>query len=254
MRFFLATLAVVFGSLSALAADDSWVDRNVVTRTANVKLTDSIDGKQVQFELNGLVQRVIEEKDGRLRIRDALRKGWVEKADFILSQDALKYYTDLIQADKKLGWAWFLRGNAWANQHDYDKAFADYSEAIRLNPQDAKAWRNRGHARFQKQEYDKAIADYRESIHLDPKNEWTWRNRGDAWLEKEEYEKAIADYNEVIRLDPKQPWFFCRRGDIWLAKRDYDKAISDYSNAIRIDSNYSLAFRRRKGLVFEAEF
>jgi tetratricopeptide (TPR) repeat protein len=54
-----------------------------------------------------------------------------------------------------------------------------------------------------KKEYDKAIADYDEAIRLDPKYAIAFNNRGSAWLIKKEYDKAIADYDEAIRLDPK---------------------------------------------------
>ena len=50
--------------------------------------------------------------------------------------------------------------------------------------------------------YDKAIADYGEAIRLDPKYAAAYNNRGIAWSAKSEYDMAIADYGEAIRLDP----------------------------------------------------
>ena len=55
-----------------------------------------------------------------------------------------------------------------------------------------------------KKEYDKAIADYTEAIRLDPKNARAYTNRGGLGRQ-EEYDKAIADFTEAIRLDPKMP-------------------------------------------------
>ena len=54
-----------------------------------------------------------------------------------------------------------------------------------------------------KGEYDKAIADYDEALKLDPKNALAYDSRGVAWYRKGEYDKAIADYGEAIKLDPK---------------------------------------------------
>ena len=76
---------------------------------------------------------------------------------------------------------------------------------IKQNPrrQDAHAaYHNRGKAWSEKGDYDKAIADYNEAIRLDPKFAIAYHNRGGAWGSKGDYDKAIADYNEVIRLDP----------------------------------------------------
>ena len=51
--------------------------------------------------------------------------------------------------------------------------------------------------------YDKAIADFTEAIRLDP----NWPRRittgAIAYGSKGDYDKAIADYTEAIRLDPK---------------------------------------------------
>ena len=142
------------------------------------------------------------------------------------------------------------RGIAWHAKKDYDKAIADYDEAIRLDPEvlprtctqhalhtisyssRTRTTRHmeeirQGHRRLQrgdparpevrrrllqpaaspgsdKKEYDKAIADYNEAIRLDPEGRRSpYYNRGYAWYDKKEYDKAIADYNEAIRLDPR---------------------------------------------------
>ena len=63
-----------------------------------------------------------------------------------------------------------------------------------------------------KGEYDKAIADYNEAIRLDPLDAHAYYRRGVAWTLKDEYDKAIADYTEAIRLDPKDADNYHQRG------------------------------------------
>ena len=72
---------------------------------------------------------------------------------------------------------------AWPTRSkgDYDKAIADFTEAIRLNPKIAKAYNNRGLAYENKGDYDKAIADCTEAIRLDPKFAEAYHNRGAAY-------------------------------------------------------------------------
>ena len=60
-------------------------------------------------------------------------------------------------------------GDIHFRRGEYDKAIADYTEAIRLNPKDAEERCNRGSVRYAKGEYDKAIADCTEAIRLDPR-------------------------------------------------------------------------------------
>jgi tetratricopeptide (TPR) repeat protein len=64
---------------------------------------------------------------------------------------------------------------------EYDKAIADYTEAIRLNPNDAHAFYNRGLARAKKNELNEAIEDYTKAIRLDPSAS-RYTNRGSVWV------------------------------------------------------------------------
>ena len=76
-----------------------------------------------------------------------------------------------------------------------------------------RAFCNRGIAYGHKGEYDKAIADFTEAIRLEPETiSRRIEYRGDAYAEKGEHDKAIADFTEVIRLDPKFAEAYCNRG------------------------------------------
>ena len=48
--------------------------------------------------------------------------------------------------------------------------------------------------------YDKAIADFSEAIRLDPRNPNHYTNRGRAWASKGDQGKANADFKEAKRL------------------------------------------------------
>ena len=61
---------------------------------------------------------------------------------------------------------------------NYDKAIADYSEALKLDPKCTKALFGRGTARYYRGEYDEAIADYSEDLKIDPKDALAYFSRG----------------------------------------------------------------------------
>jgi lipoprotein NlpI len=147
------------------------------------------------------------------------------------------------------------RGLAWSDKKDYDRAIADYTEAIRLNPQDAQAFYNRGVAWHFKKDYDRAIADYTEAIRLNPQLVKVFNDRGVAWSDKKNYDRAIADYTEAIRLNPYLTKVFYDRGNAWSHKKNYDRAIADYTEAIRLKPQYAYAFHNR-GLAqfYQARF
>src|SRR5262245_3020340 len=118
--------------------------------------------------------------------------------------------------------AYNSRGIAWRRKGNYDRAIADYTEAIRLDPKYVLAYNNRCFAWYLKKDYDRAIADCNEAIRLDPKHAQAYNNRGIVWHEKGDLDRAFADFNEAIRLDPKIAEPHNNRGIIWRKKQQYD--------------------------------
>ena len=137
------------------------------------------------------------------------------------------------------------RGKAYNHKGDYDRAIADFDEAIRLDPKYVFAYNNRGNAYRYRDDYDGAIVDYDEAIRLDPKYETGYNNRGNAYYHKGDYDRAIADFDEAIRLDPKSAVNYMNRGNPYQAKGDYDRAIANYDEAIRLDSKFAYAYINR---------
>jgi len=131
--------------------------------------------------------------------------------------------------------AGYNRGNAYYAKGDYDRAIADYTEAIWLDPTSALVFNNRGKAYLGKGDLDRAIADYDEAIRLDPQSVNPFNNRGKAYLGKGDYGRAIVDYTEVIRLDPKNADGYRLRGVAYLYSGDVAMALADVSRASEVD-------------------
>ena len=77
-----------------------------------------------------------------------------------------------------LATAYDLRGQAYENKGDHDRAIADFNKSLELNPNKAAPYVNRGRAYSGKGDYDPAIADYDRAVQLDPKDAWIYDNRG----------------------------------------------------------------------------
>jgi hypothetical protein len=102
-------------------------------------------------------------------------------------------------------------GKACYDQKDYDRAIADYTEAIRMKPGYAPAYVGRGNAYRAKGDYDRAIADFTQEIGLDPHSSlyaetyrgYAYAMRGDTYKAKGDNDRAIADYTqEPVALLP----------------------------------------------------
>jgi tetratricopeptide (TPR) repeat protein len=158
---------------------------------------------------------------------------------------AIADYNEAIRLDAKDVTAYNARGTAWRAKGDLDRAIADYNEAIKLDPKYAHAYVNRGRAWESKGECDRAIGDYDQAIRLHPDYTDAYIDRGRAWESEGDYDRAIVDYSEAIRLDPGYAPAYVNRGRTWQSKGDYDRAIVDYSEAIRLDPGYAPAYVNR---------
>ncbi|WP_258594933.1 tetratricopeptide repeat protein [Mesorhizobium sp. AR07] len=98
--------------------------------------------------------------------------------------------------------AYFKRGIAWDDKRDYDRAIADYDQAVSLDPNEPEAYYNRGTTWFNKGDSDRAIIDFDQAINLNPQYTKSYLNRGTAWFKKGDDKHAIADFDKTISLDP----------------------------------------------------
>jgi uncharacterized caspase-like protein len=177
------------------------------------------------------------------RIQVAFNQGKAafERGDF---DRAIANYSEAIRLDPGNAAAFNNRAIAYVSKKMLDRAIADYSEVIRLAP-NADIFYERGTTYMDKGDNDRAIADYNETIRLDPKYTRALDNRGVAYARKGDNDRAIADYNESIRLDPKNALTFLVRGNAYLRKGDNNRAIADYNESLRLDPKYALAFCSR---------
>ena len=102
-----------------------------------------------------------------------------------------------------------------------------------MDPRLATAYSDRGVAYRKKGEYDKAIADYSEAMRLWPNWRGYYLNRGLAYAAAGRSREAIADFDVAIFLKPDFVEAFVARGDAYLQAGENGKALADYRHALR---------------------
>jgi tetratricopeptide (TPR) repeat protein len=162
---------------------------------------------------------------------------------------AIADFTEALRLDGNNAVIYLNRGEAYAQKEDYDKAIADFTQAIRHNPNYARAYISRGNVYHNKGDYDRAIADYNQAIKVDPNDFAVYYNRGGVYYSKGDYDRAIADYTQSIRLAPNDANAYSGRGIVYAEKEDYDRAIADYSQAIRLNPN-DFAVYYNRGIAY----
>ena len=197
------------------------------------------------------------------------------------------------------------RSTIYAKRKDYPRAIADLTVAIGLARKPPKSeYFLRGAAYQDSGQRDKAIADFQASLVLDPDNEvlrrhlihlggaipkavqlpsglcsanditheqriagctasiesgtltgWPLKvaycNRGYALTELSEFDRVITDSNALIAIDPQAGCGYLNRARAWYYKDDLDRAIVDYTQAIRFDPRLHEAYASRGTAYFD---
>jgi tetratricopeptide (TPR) repeat protein len=176
--------------------------------------------------------------------RDAQVEGWINRADVQALSPALAAVSDEIKHEPKAR-AYARRGKIWGALHEYDKALADFDEAIHRDPKQAEFFSDRAMARFSKSDYEHSISDLTEAIRLDPRFATAYVRRAYSWRAKTQYDKAMSDCEEALRINPSFAAAHMAKAAVWSSQRRYDLAISECGQAIRLDANFSMAFAGR---------
>jgi lipoprotein NlpI len=98
------------------------------------------------------------------------------------------------------------RGVAYYLKGDFDRAIADYDEAIRLNPKDRDALGLRGNAYKTKGDFGHAIADHDQLVQLDTRDARAYFARARVYWQSASFAKSLADLDQAIQLDPKSAY------------------------------------------------
>src|SRR5262249_37740661 len=130
IRYTLLACTLVLGCVSALAAEgpDSWTRKRIIPKTADVWLYDfDAKGKGTPLrKVNAIEYTVRQDSQNWLLIFDMNREGWIKKAEAVLIQDAVAYFSEQIKANPQSASAWMARGSAWDANGEFDKAIKDY--------------------------------------------------------------------------------------------------------------------------------
>ncbi len=136
-------------------------------------------------------------------------------------------------------------GNAAFREGRYEQAVELFTTAIVSGELDvealAVAYNNRGVAYDQLGDYDRAVADYQEALSLKPDDAMSRRNlrvvlvrRGVALANTGEYQRALTDLSKAIELGPDKAIAWLRRAQVRMESGDLEGAAADLAQARKL--------------------
>ena len=171
------------------------------------------------------------------------------------------------------------RGLKYARKKQYDKAVAEFNQAIEAQPNDPENYRQRALSYRASGKLAEAEADYTQAIEIqarpddytrrarialkqnkaaaglkdldhaieiNPQDIAARRVRAYAYLQKKEWARSIAEYDVIIQ-SAKKPDLEAleRRGFAYRSLQKYDLAVADFSKMIEFKPKNIEAYRRR---------
>lgn len=130
------------------------------------------------------------------------------------------------------------RGLKFVDNHEYVKAIADFTEAIRLEPGNGYGYLNRGLAHTRSGNTEQAMADTNRAVELLPSNPTAFANRSILYSISKNRIAAKADAEKAIALDPAYGRGYVARGLNVMAENP-DAALSDFDRGIQLEPSFA---------------
>ncbi len=156
-------------------------------------------------------------------------------------RQAISQYTAALELDPTDAEAYYQRGSLYYKQADYDKAIADFSNAIEHGYVPLSyPYYDRARANYEVGDYKATVRDYTRSLELDPDCEnqcyLDYYNRGRAQHQLGEYKAAIGDYTRALERNYEPATFaYYYRGMANFELEEYEAAIKDFNHSIDAD-------------------
>lgn len=184
-----------------------------------------------------------------------------EKENWSAAQNYLDQWLQTHPSDQEGYW---IRGQAFQNQGNLDRALSDFNSLLTLDPTYAEALFERGRVRYRLEQYDEAMEDFENYLKTPPgettrilyriapgdngvssvttaqtgNQDQAYYHLGLCSIALEEYDFAILYLDEAITLNPSEPDFHAEKGRALARLGDNVPAIEAYELALQLDPDH----------------
>lgn len=136
-----------------------------------------------------------------------------------------------------------MRGRAWENLENYQKAYDDFSKVIELYPSYHKAYHRKGIINLRLDNYQGALEDFNDAIRLSPYSGRFFYSRAIANYYLHNYKEAVEDFtNSITKMFNKPAEAFYGRALAKLELGDYRGVTKDIDEYINNESFLYLSY------------
>lgn len=157
-----------------------------------------------------------------------------------------RLWSYVLKQEPRSFFAYNSRGNLCMDDKNYEKAIADFSQAIRLRPDYALAYNNRGLAYYHNGQQSLALSDFNMALKLHYSNpDYTLVNRGLLYTQMGRTDLALKDLKKAVSLNPGNPYAYNNLGGIYFNQGLYDLAFENFNKALELKKDLVKAYVSR---------
>ncbi|WP_026998947.1 tetratricopeptide repeat protein [Eisenibacter elegans] len=187
-------------------------------------------------------------------VADYFQKGKLELQLGDYNQ-AINYFTKVIQLDAAHKDAFFERGKSWFFLKKYQQALWDFDKYTQLAPQVAEGYLYKGATYQALKNETQAIAQFDKAISLNPNYSLAYNYRAEAYRAIGLTTLSITDYTRAIAIDSQSATLHYGRGKCYLDIEQYANAAEDFTKAINLNpKNLNFYHQRIQAYFLAGEY
>jgi tetratricopeptide (TPR) repeat protein len=130
----------------------------------------------------------------------------VERAKILMAEKryeaAIGAYEDLLNSEPKSAVYMNMIGIAYLNMNDFNQAKKYFTRSVKADKKYSSAINNLGMVAYQQKNYRRAIREYQRAIAIAPGQAGTYANLGYAYYKTKKYVEAAAQFRQALQIDP----------------------------------------------------
>ena len=163
--------------------------------------------------------------------------GWVNKKNAILLDDAIPYFTSLIERNPKDWDAYLRRAESEHALNQREAAIADYTRAIELHPDEPFLFLRRGRSFRTMKACPQAAADFEKAANLKPTWAELYNQAAGVYVDCPDPgyrnpEKAVALIEHAVALDVEHPTYLTVLALAYFRSGKLEKAVVTQRQAL----------------------
>jgi tetratricopeptide (TPR) repeat protein len=127
------------------------------------------------------------------------------------------------------------RGWAHAALEQWDRAEADFAQAVAQHPRAPQPLLERARFFAERKRFEPAAADFARASDLGPKSSAIWLERGRFYAALERWKEAIDSLSRAIEIEAKAPALRLERGRLYSRTGQWDQVAADFLAALEME-------------------